>query len=183
MNDERRLYVLRHAKSSWDDPAQDDHDRPLAPRGKRAVAALAAYIATSEVRPQIVLCSSARRTLDTLEGVGVGGEHRIDRRFFELSCGGLLEELRALPAETGSVMIVGHNPTMQMLVLKLTGGSAAYVAADPAQQLIAEQLVEIERKFPTGALATLRFSCQWAELTSGAARLSDYVRPKALQFN
>jgi len=182
MNDERRLYVLRHAKSSWDNPAQEDHDRPLAPRGQRAVAALATYIANSEIRPQIVLCSSARRTRETLEGVGVGGAHRIERRFFELGCGGMLDELRALPADTESAMVVGHNPTMQRLVLKLTGGSATHNAG-PSQQLVGEQLVEIERKFPTGALATLRFSCQWAELASGAAQLSEYVKPKALQFS
>ena len=170
MNDHRRLYVLRHAKSSWENPAQDDHDRPLAPRGERAVVALAAHIEASDIRPELVFCSDARRTRDTLEGVGVGGEHRIDRRFYELTCGELLEDLHQLPPATGSVMVIGHNPTMQMIVLKLTGGADPHRAGDVSQNLI-----DIERKFPTGALATLSFTCSWAELASGSATLEAYV--------
>ncbi|MGO9975143.1 MAG: SixA phosphatase family protein [Solirubrobacteraceae bacterium] len=177
MNDQRRLYVLRHAKSSWENPAQDDHDRPLAPRGQRAVMALAAHIAASDIRPELVLCSSARRTIETLEGVGVAGEHRIDRRLYDLTCGELLEYLRQVPAGTGSVMVIGHNPTMQMLVLKLTGGTGPQVNG-----MAAQNLVDIERKFPTGALATLSFDCTWAELAAGAAKLETYVRPKALVY-
>lgn len=177
MNDQRRLYVLRHAKSSWDNPAQDDHDRPLAPRGERAVAALAAHIAASDIRPELVLCSSARRTRETLEGVGVEGERRIDRRFFELTCGDLIDELRGVPSEIRSVMVVGHNPTMQMVVLKLTGGTGSHLSGE-----VAQNLVDIERKFPTGALATLSFDCEWAQIASGAAQLAAYVRPKALLY-
>lgn len=177
MNDQRRLYVLRHAKSSWDNPAQEDHDRPLAPRGERAVAALAAHIAAGDIRPEFVLCSSARRTRDTLEGIGVAGERRIDRRYFEVTCGQLIDDLRQLPAELGSVMVVGHNPTMQMLVLRLTGGYGPHVDGEAATHLI-----EIERKFPTGALATLSISGPWAELGSGSAELTGYVRPKELLF-
>ena len=62
-----RVHVLRHAKSSWDDPGLDDHDRPLAPRGKRAGAAMARWIAAHDVRPAVVLCSSAVRARATLE--------------------------------------------------------------------------------------------------------------------
>ena len=84
-----------------------------------------------------------------------------------------------------SVFWENHDPTQGMRQGNDAGTQyrSAIYTTSAAQQLIAEQLVEIDRKFPTGALATLRFSCQWAELTSGAARLSDYVRPKALQFN
>ncbi|MGO9792288.1 MAG: SixA phosphatase family protein [Solirubrobacteraceae bacterium] len=177
MNDQRCLYVLRHAKSSWDNPAQDDHDRPLAPRGERAVAALAAHIAASNIRPELVICSSARRTRETLEGVGVQGEQRIDRRFFDLTCSDLIEDLRRVPPETSSVMVIGHNPTMQMVVLKLAGGTGLHESGEAAQNL-----VDIERKLPTGALATLSFGCEWAELGPGSARLAGYVRPKALLY-
>ncbi len=180
MNDERLLYVLRHAKSSWDDPAMEDHDRPLAPRGLRAASVLASYIVASDIRPELVLCSSARRTRETLEGVNVGGEHQISRHFYEITCGELIADLRQVPPDTGSVMVVGHNPTLQMVVLKLTGGVSV---GGGSNDEVRSQLIEIERKFPTGALATLTFTCPWSELASGAAHLANYVRPKALQFS
>src|SRR5438067_3225138 len=65
----RTLYLLRHAKSSWDDPRVDDHDRPLAPRGKRAMKAMARHLRRAEVHPSLVLCSSANRARQTLERV------------------------------------------------------------------------------------------------------------------
>ena len=80
MPSNKRLFILRHAKSSWDDPGLDDHDRPLAPRGRRAVEALASYLSAREIRPDLVLCSSSRRTRETLDGIAVGGEHVIEDR-------------------------------------------------------------------------------------------------------
>ena len=69
MTSHRQLFVLRHAKSSWDDPGLDDHDRPLAPRGQRAVKLLGEHLRDRGVEPDQVLCSSARRTRETLAGV------------------------------------------------------------------------------------------------------------------
>jgi phosphohistidine phosphatase len=170
---ERRLYVLRHAKSSWDDPGAPDHERPLAPRGRRAVKVIAEYVRANEIRPEVVLCSPARRTLQTLEGVAPGGRVLIEDPLYGASADQLLERLRRLPAETGSVMVIGHNPALQMLILKLVGTRGVAPAGD---------LAEIERKFPTGALATLTPSCTWAELRPRCAELRDYVRPKALLY-
>src|SRR5205807_9103055 len=62
MTIQRQLFVLRHAKSSWDDPGLDDHERPLAPRGRRAVEVLNKHLRTTGACPEQVLCSSARRT-------------------------------------------------------------------------------------------------------------------------
>ena len=73
MQTEKQLFVLRHAKSSWDDPGLEDHERPLAPRGIRAVELLAEYLRANRIEPDQVLCSSARRTRETLEGVCPGG--------------------------------------------------------------------------------------------------------------
>jgi phosphohistidine phosphatase len=63
----KRLFLLRHAKSSWDDPGLDDHDRPLAPRGRRASGLIAEHLRRARIGPVLVLCSSARRTRETLE--------------------------------------------------------------------------------------------------------------------
>jgi len=164
--------VLRHAKSSWDDPAQRDHDRPLAPRGKRAVKLLAEYVERNAIEPELVLCSTARRTQDTLAGVSPGGEALIEPELYTATVGELIERLRRVPAGLGSVMVIGHNPTMQMLVLRLSRDHGP----------LADRLADVRRKFPTGALATLTFANEWSELAPSCAELSDYVRPKALQY-
>jgi phosphohistidine phosphatase len=174
MSDQRRLYVLRHAKSSWDDPGQKDHDRPLAPRGRKAVKLLAAHVEAAGIRPEVVLCSSSRRTRETLEGVEPGGETLIEKRLYDANCSELIQRLRELPAGTESAMVIGHNPALQMLVLKLVAQRN-----DSAGQ---GAIADIERKFPTGALATLTFTCDWGELSAGCAGLVAYVRPKALQY-
>jgi phosphohistidine phosphatase len=172
MTTSRCLYVLRHAKSSWDDPAQRDHDRPLAPRGKRAVKLLAEYVERNEITPDLVLCSTARRTRDTLAGVEPGGEALIEPGLYTATVTELIERVRRVPADTGSVMVIGHNPAMQMLVLRLAR----------SEGLLSDRLSDVRRKFPTGALATLTFSDQWAEIGPSCAELTDYVRPKALQY-
>ena len=64
----RDLLLVRHAKSGWDDPSLDDHDRPLAVRGEKALRGLRDYLGRVEHPPDVVLCSSARRTVDTLDG-------------------------------------------------------------------------------------------------------------------
>jgi phosphohistidine phosphatase len=74
-----------------------------------------------------------------------------------------------VPADIGSLMVIGHNPASQMLVLKLADGSGDHIA-------------EVQNKFPTGGLATLELSCDWAELGPGCARLTAFVRPKALVY-
>jgi phosphohistidine phosphatase len=169
----KQLFVLRHAKSSWDDPALADHDRPLAERGRRAVKTLAQHLSTNGVAPALVLCSSSRRTRETLDGLRLGGEHVIEPDLYGASCQDVLERLHRVPEEIRSVMVVGHNPTLQTLVLRLADGDAAATGS---------ALAEVRRKFPTGALATLTFDCAWTELSPRSARLAEYVRPKSLSF-
>ncbi len=119
MQAERRLFVLRHAKSSWDDPGLDDHERPLAPRGRRATELLSRYVRSHGIAPALVLCSTARRTRETLEGVAPGGRVDIDGDLYGADAEDILERLRRVPADTPSVMVIGHNPALQMLVLRL----------------------------------------------------------------
>jgi phosphohistidine phosphatase len=169
MPDTKRLFVLRHAKSSWDDPGLDDHERPLAPRGRRAVEAIASYVSDHRIEPQLVLCSTSRRTRETLAGIAVGGEHLIERELYTAYCEDVLERLRRVPDDVNAAMLVGHNPTVQMLVLRLTnrGGGANEPERD-----------EVMRKFPTGALASVVFDCSWNELAPGCGRLEWFTTPK-----
>jgi phosphohistidine phosphatase len=171
MPSSKRLFVLRHAKSSWDDPGLDDHERPLAARGRRALQMIAAHLAATGTEPELVLCSSARRTRETLDGVGVGGEHVIEPALYAASTEKVLDRLRRLPDSIACAMLVGHNPAAQMLVLRLTNHDSAGIE-DPGRDAV-------KRKFPTGALATLAFDCQWGDLAPGCARLEGFTTPKA----
>jgi phosphohistidine phosphatase len=168
----KQLFVLRHAKSSWDNPGLDDHERPLASRGQRAVAVLSEHLRDIDIRPDLVLCSTSRRTRETLEGVAPAGEVLIERELYAASAGDVVERLRRLPDETDSVMVIGHNPALQIIVLRLVANG------DPVPD--GSDLAEVKQKFPTGALATLTFECSWSELGPGCAELADYVRPKAI---
>jgi phosphohistidine phosphatase len=163
------LYLLRHAKSSWDDPARDDHDRPLAPRGVRAATRMAEHLREAGVAPDLVLCSSAARARQTLELVAPALEHadvQFEERLYAATAGQLLERLHALPEAVESVAVVGHNPGLQELALDLAGRGA--------------KLSQLAAKLPTGALAVLRTDRAWATLGQADAELVDLVLPRAL---
>jgi phosphohistidine phosphatase len=167
---EKRLFLLRHAKSSWDDPQLADHDRPLAARGRRAAKAMAEHMRRERVTPEVVLCSSAVRAQETLERMSSALDEArvmIEAELYPGSPGQLLERLRRLPEPTASVMLVGHNPAIQELALSLVGPGSGRAA--------------IEGKYPTGALAALSFEGSWSELDVGAAELVGFVTPKALK--
>ena len=170
----KALYLLRHAKSSWADSRLADHDRPLAPRGKKATRALARHLADSGIRPALVLCSTAARARETLDGVvGSLGEdvdvwHEDD--LYGASAGELLERLRRLPAAVPSVMVVGHNPGLEDLAVELIGDGHGDEHV----------LARLHAKFPTGALATLHLRCDWSGLAPGRATLTAFVVPKDL---
>jgi phosphohistidine phosphatase len=166
----KRLFLLRHAKSSWEDPSLDDHDRPLAPRGRRATALIAEHLRRNRIAPALALCSSAKRTRETLEGVrpALGPvEVRIERELYGASSEDLLQRLREVPGEVESVMLIGHQPAIQELALNLA-------ATGP-------ELERMREKFPTAALATLSFAGEWSELGHDGAELVAYVKPKQLK--
>ena len=166
----KRLFLLRHAKSSWDDPGLDDHDRPLAPRGRRASALIAQHLARERIGPVLVLCSSAKRTRETLERVVPvldPVDVRIERELYGASSEQLLQRLRGVSDEVVSVILVGHQPAIQELALHLAGEGS--------------ELEQMRAKFPTAALATLTFAGEWSELGHGSAELIAYVKPKQLK--
>ena len=168
-----RLFVLRHAKSSWNNAALADHDRPLAPRGKRAAEAVAAHVGTIDPPPALVLCSTARRAQDTLEPVRAqlpdSTTVLIEDELYGAEAPDLLDRLRGIAEEVPSVMLVGHNPGLENLVTGL--------GRDGEPSLIAR----VHSKFPTGAVATLTFSGPWKSLGWGGATLEAFVVPADLQ--
>ena len=166
-----RLWLLRHAKSSWDDPDMEDVDRPLAPRGKRAADRIRDYLDAERIRPELVLCSSALRTRETLGRVlpGLGPEMtvRIEPSLYSFEADQLLDRLREVPGDVGSVMLIGHNPAMQEL------GSVLAAEGD--------RLDELRKGFPTAALAELDVPVgSWEELKPGSGRLERFVLPREL---
>jgi phosphohistidine phosphatase len=166
----KQLFLLRHAKSSWDDAELIDHDRPLAPRGRRAMRLIAEHLAREGVTPALVLCSSARRARETLERIapalGDALPVQIERELYAASDGRLLERLRRVEDGVESVMLIGHNPGVEQLALSLAGGG--------------QDLAVLSGKYPTGALATLEFSGRWGNLRPGSADLTDFITPKRL---
>lgn len=176
----KQLFVLRHAKSSWDDPGLDDHERPLAPRGQRAVKLLGAHLREHQIKPDQVLCSSARRTIETCEGVDPGGELVVEPELYNASGGEVLARLRRVPESNSSVMVIGHNPALQVLVLRLIGANGDDSRSPELEDGTESMQGEVQRKFPTGAMATLSFDCAWEDLSEGQARLVDLVRPRDL---
>ena len=165
----RRLHLLRHAKSSWDDARLPDHDRPLSLRGIRAAGQMRRWLDDNDVRPAIVLCSTAVRTRETLAHVLPAlGEPRVivEAALYHADAESLLERLYALPDEAGEAMLVGHNPGLEQLVRLL---------AEPSD------LRDTMEKFPTGALATLEAEGRvWPELQPGSMRLAELVLPRRL---
>ena len=168
----RMLYLLRHAKSSWSDDGLDDHDRPLAKRGEEAVVRLRRHIAGAGVAPELVLCSSARRTTMTLEGIAPAFPASttivIEEGVYGAPADRLLARLHDVGDDLASVLLIGHNPGLESLAVMLVGHGAA------------ELRRRIAEKFPTGALASLAFDGGWHDLAAAGATLQAFVVPREL---
>ncbi|EDP66269.1 hypothetical protein BAL199_25019 [alpha proteobacterium BAL199] len=167
------LHLLRHAKSSWDDLGIRDHDRPLSDRGERAAVAMAAYLRQEGITPDLVLCSTARRTVDTLaalrSALPKAVRTKITRDLYEVGSEALLDRLRGVSDEVGVLMVVGHNPGLEDLATRLAGDGSESGARKA-----------LNRKFPTGAVATLEADGAWGALDWGGAKLTRFVTPKEL---
>lgn len=167
----RHLVLVRHAKSAWDDPSLADHDRPLAGRGIKALPRIRDHLALAAHAPELVLCSTSRRTMDTLAGIEAAwsDEARIEteRAFYDANADALLGRLRRVGSDIGCAMVIGHNPALQELAISLVG------AGDP------ERLARLAAKLPTGATATLSFEGAWGDLGAGTARLDDFFTPRS----
>ncbi|WP_405528580.1 histidine phosphatase family protein [Streptomyces avidinii] len=166
--DSRSLVVLRHAKSAW--PEVPDSERPLAPRGRRDAPEAGRWLREADCVPDLVVCSSARRTRQTWDLVAteLGAITPVihDARIYRATARELLGVVREIPAQVRTLMLIGHNPGVQELVLLLAGEADGYA------------LEQTRTKFPTSAIAVLRVPGPWSSLEPGAARLTDMVVPR-----
>lgn len=122
-----RLALVRHAKSDWGDPSLDDHDRPLNDRGMRDAPVMAARLAASGFRPDVILASTALRARTTAEAFAaeLGVAVSLDPELYGAPAGALL----AAAAATGaaSVMVVAHDPGMSVLAGRLSGDGIGHM--------------------------------------------------------
>ena len=169
----RCLLLLRHAKSAWDNPSLDDHDRPLAPRGQEAARRLHDHVRQLPTLPDVVVCSSAVRTVQTLDAIRPALKRDttliVEAGLYLADADTWLSRLRSLGDEVSCAMAVGHNPGLEDLAVLLV---------DDGMTELRERLAA---KFPTGALATISFTGGWSDLAAGAGRLDALFEPRRHQ--
>lgn len=170
----KRLTLLRHAKSSWDDPVSRDFDRPLNKRGARAALTIGHYARNQEMQFDHLIASPAVRVTETLdhffEGYGKVLEVNWDRRIYLASSATLMDVLRDAPEKAESLLMVGHNPGMEDLILSLVPDDGNSALRD-----------DVEVKFPTASLAVVEFHLdRWEDVGANTARLVSFTRPRDL---
>ncbi|MFD7701852.1 SixA phosphatase family protein [Streptomyces caelestis] len=166
----RRLVVLRHAKSARPEGVAD-HRRPLGPRGRRDAPAAGRALAEADCLPDLALCSTAVRARRTWELAaaqwGAPPPVRHDPRLYHADVPGLLDVVRETPAEVETLLLVGHNPGLEDLVLTLAGDG------------LDDTLDRVRAKFPTSAIAVLSWrGAAWRDLAPGAALLTSLTVPR-----
>ncbi len=167
----RRLYLLRHAKSSWKLAGQLDYERGLTERGEDDLELISELIRENEIAPDFIFCSGARRARDTLKAVAKAlpsdAQVEYTDAIYQASTRDLLLVLQGVPATYNSVLLVGHNPSIHDLSVEIARES--------------EELVRLAAKFPTAALAEFEFDGEWAELAENSTGLTRFTRPKQLR--
>lgn len=170
----RTLLLLRHAKSSWDDPDLSDHERPLNKRGTTDAPRIGGWMRDNGLMPEAVLCSGAVRARATLALVladlkGTAPAITYDESLYLAEPEAILDRIRKVPADVGTLLVVGHNPGLQMLALSLAGGGDR------------KALAALAEKLPTAGLAVLELDgASWTPIAYGGCRLRSFVTPKRL---
>lgn len=167
-----QLLLLRHAKSSWDDPKLADRDRPLSKRGRRAAAAMRKAMLDLGLTPDVVLVSPSRRTQETLAALEPWDDTPLVEpveALYLATAPQLLAILRGVNETVRSLMLIGHNPGMHELAVLL----ASTTAANDANR-------RVTAGFPTAALAEFSVATQWQQLDAAGARLVRFLTPRDL---
>lgn len=168
----KTLTLLRHAKSGLDDMGLRDFDRTLNAKGRRAASVMGRHLRDEGLGFDRVVASPAVRVMQTLDAVGQGLGRRLapewDRRLYLASADELVAVVRALPGEAGRVLLVGHNPGLEDLVLMLVPEGAGALRG------------AVAAKYPTASLAEMTLADGWASAAEGAATLTRFVRPRDL---
>ena len=164
------LYLLRHGKSDWTENTDDFH-RPINDRGKRAAQRIGVWMAKNQLNPEYVISSPAERTKVTAQKVLKAkdqGDQKIvlDKRIYMAEERDLFAVLKEIPDKTKSVLLVAHNPAIEMLFLSLQNKKMKYLKSG--------------KLFPTATLAHLTLSKPWSKLKAGSAQLEQVIYPKSL---
>lgn len=170
----KRLTLLRHAKSDWDDPVSRDFDRPLNRRGEKAAMLMGQFAKTRKMQFDMLVASPAVRVVETLEtffqGFGETLDAHWDRRIYLASSPTLFDVVRDLPDSADSVLLAGHNPGLEELILD-------FVPDDGANQ----SRGDVEVKFPTASIAVLDLPIDsWRAAKENIATLASFTRPRDL---
>ena len=170
------LSLLRHAKSSWKDTALPDHDRPLNARGTVEAPLMGKAMAEHGLDPDLVLCSTARRTRDTLELVlpqlKTEPKVRYENGLYHGTPAEMLALLRGVGAGAGQVLLVGHNPEIQTFALDLIGSGPRHLKD------------RLEAKMPTAGLVVMRFPAgAWSDVTVNSGKLELFLSPREMEQN
>ncbi|MFC4293005.1 SixA phosphatase family protein [Sphingorhabdus arenilitoris] len=169
----KTLTLLRHAKSSWDDPVARDFDRPLNKKGERAARVMGQYMRSEKLVFDHVVASPAIRVIETIDHVGSGYGKRIEpkweRRIYLASSATLMDVLREMDDGLDHILMLGHNPGMEDLILDLV----------PEQD--GDLRASVYAKYPTAALAQIAIDIDhWAEIDRGTGSLKRFIRPRDL---
>jgi phosphohistidine phosphatase len=170
----KTLTLLRHAKSGWDDPVARDFDRPLNKRGEKAANVIGAWMRRQKMAFDHVVASPAVRVIDTIDQIedsyGELGEPKWERRIYLASSASLMDVLRETDDAFTSVLMIGHNPGLEDLILELVPESKD----DPLRALVFE-------KYPTAAVAEIALDIKgWADIEHNIGQLTRYIRPRDL---
>jgi phosphohistidine phosphatase len=166
------ISLFRHAKSSWDDPQAADFARPLAARGRAAAPRMAAVLMAEHIEPDLVLCSTAVRTRETLALVRTAFSSVspviLDDALYHASEDALLARVRGIGFGFAHVLIIGHNP-----------GLAAFARLLVGQATVPVMGAALGDTFPTAGLAVIDFAgiAAWAEIAAGAGVLRLFATP------
>ncbi|MEM9046409.1 MAG: histidine phosphatase family protein [Pseudomonadota bacterium] len=169
----KKVILLRHAKSSWSDPNVDDHDRPLNKRGKAAAPVIAQWLAHRAHLPDTVLCSSAKRTRQTVKRMKMVlpelPDPKVDKSLYHAPPDDMRSRLVKLPKGCDTVLLVGHQPGIGALARKLS------------EARVRRRCARAFQHFPTAAAAVLEFDIRdWSELDYHGARFVDFAVPSEL---
>ena len=170
----KRLTLFRHAKSGWDEPVTRDFDRPLNAKGKRAAQTMGRHMREQGLVFDRIVASPAVRVIETLEAMFEGYGKRLtpvwDRRIYLASAATLLEVVQDTPDAVESLLLVGHNPGLEDLVLALVPDASDDVVR-----------VAVEEKYPTASLAEVDFDqAHWEDVCTKEGKLTRFVRPRDL---
>jgi phosphohistidine phosphatase len=160
----RILYLLRHAKSSWNEPSLRDFDRPLKKRGRETAERTGMRLAEEKLNNPVVICSPAVRTRETaeivLKSANLQVEQRFDERIYDASLRELVQVVSEIPDEKEAAIMIGHNPGFEELLAFLSGE---------------------HRRMPTCALAKIEFGdVSWKDVRAGVGSLEWFIAPKEL---